>query len=135
MANDRRQSDNQFHTKILAQLVENGALHGKTDSRLDEIEARTGILETGLRTMTTMVEQIADDTSFMRGWTKDGAATGRFFCRLAALGRKGFKYVVLPIGVVMVIPYVVYAVWHWASHGSWPWLAQKAIELYMVIRK
>lgn len=96
--------------------------------RLDLVEGEIGTLRQGLQTNTTITQQIADDTSWLREVLKDAAGAIRFLCRLAKWWRFTVRYVLVPVGGLLVIPYLVI---YWFSHNyTLPIWAQRVIEIF-----
>ena len=77
---------------------------------------------------TAVTRQVAADTAFMREAWKDGIATVRFFCRLAAAWRFLLRQVVVPVGMPGVF---IYALWYYAHYGTVP---SFAAEIYKLIK-
>jgi hypothetical protein len=77
---------------------------------------------------TALTRNVAADTAFMREAWKDGIATVRFFCRLAAAWRFLLRQVVVPVGLPAVF---IYALIYYANHGTVP---SALSELYKLIK-
>lgn len=114
MADERRQGDMNWREHI--------------SERVATIEVDIVTLERGLRANTTITQQIADDTSWLREVLKDGAGAIRFFCRVAKWWRFTLRYVLAPIGGVILIPYLV---WYWFAHDyTLPLWAMRIFDLW-----
>jgi hypothetical protein len=128
MAEERRQSDNAWRAAMLLRL-------GAQDTRLNTLTARVVHIEGevinivgGLRANTTLTQQIADDTSALREIQNDAAAAIRFFCRMAKWWRFFLRYVVLPIGGLIAIPYLIV---YWFAHDyTLPLWVTKLLEIW-----
>lgn len=114
MADERRQSDVKWRDELT--------------ERVDHIDGRLATVEQGLKTNTTITQQIADDTSWLRGVLNDGAGAIRFLCRVAKWWRFGVRYVLLPIGGLIVVPYLIV---YWFTHNyTLPLWAARLVELF-----
>lgn len=95
--------------------------------RLHVVE-RLNAQDAAIQENTTLTKSIAADTAFMREAWKDGIATVRFFCRLAAAWRFLLRQVVVPVGLPGVF---IYALWYYAHYGMVPqWIG----EMYKLIK-
>lgn len=84
--------------------------------------------EAAITENTEVTKQVAADTAFMREAWKDGIATVRFFCRLAAAWRFILRQVVVPVGLPGVF---LYALWYYAHYNSVPpWIG----DMYKLIK-
>lgn len=79
---------------------------------------------------TAVTRQVAADTAFMREAWKDGIATVRFFCRVAAAWRFLLRQVVVPVGLPAVF---IYALVYYASHGQVPSFAAEFYKLIKIL--
>lgn len=131
MADERRQSDAKWREAMLLRM---GTLETHSNDlaiRVGHVEAELDTLTQSLRITATITQQIADDTSALREIQNEAAAARQFFCRLANLLRGTLKYVVVPIGCLIAIPYLLYLVWYWFAHDyTLPIWVQKLIELW-----
>lgn len=95
--------------------------------RLHVVE-RLNAQDAAIQENTTVTKQVAADTAFMREAWKDGIATVRFFCRLAAAWRFILRQVVVPVGLPGVF---LYALWYYAHYNAVPgWIG----ETYKLIK-
>lgn len=79
---------------------------------------------------TAVTRQVAADTAFMREAWKDGIATVRFFCRLAAAWRFMLRQVVVPVGLPVLF---VYALVYYGNHKTMPDWIESAYKLIKVL--
>ena len=95
--------------------------------RLHVVE-RLNAQDEAIQENTALTRNVAADTAFMREAWKDGIATVRFFCRLAAAWRFILRQVVVPVGLPGVF---LYALWYYAHYNAVPqWIA----EMYKLIK-
>lgn len=85
--------------------------------------------EAAITENTEVTKQVAADTAFMREAWKDGIATVRFFCRLAAAWRFLLRQVVVPVGLPSVF---LYSLWYYAHFGEVPPIASELWKLLKV---
>lgn len=78
---------------------------------------RLNAQDEAIKENTAVTKQVAADTAFMRDAWKDGIATVRFFCRLAAAWRFMLRQIVVPVGLPAVF---LYALWYYAHYGAVP---------------
>lgn len=97
--------------------------------RLHVVE-RLNAQDAAIQENTTLTKSIAADTAFMREAWKDGIATVRFFCRLAAAWRFLLRQVVVPVGLPGVF---IYALIYYSSHGHMPDWVESAYKLIKVL--
>lgn len=97
--------------------------------RLHVVE-RLNAQDAAIQENTTVTKKVAEDTAFMREAWKDGIATVRFFCRLAAAWRFLLRQVVVPVGLPGVF---IYALIYYANHGSMPTWVESAYKLIKVL--
>lgn len=79
---------------------------------------------------TAVTRQVAADTAFMREAWKDGIATVRFFCRVAAAWRFLLRQFIVPLGLPGVF---IYALIYYSGHGSMPPWVESAYKLIKVL--
>lgn len=79
---------------------------------------------------TAVTRQVAADTAFMREAWKDGIATVRFFCRLAAAWRFLLRQVVVPVGLPSAF---IYALWYYAHYGTVPGVVADMYKLIKIL--
>lgn len=96
--------------------------------RLHVVE-RLNAQDAAIQENTEVTKQVAADTAFMREAWKDGIATVRFFCRLAAAWRFILRQVVVPVGLPGVF---LYALWYYAHYGTVPSFAGEIYKLLKV---
>ncbi|MEX3933252.1 hypothetical protein AB4Y32_15865 [Paraburkholderia phymatum] len=89
---------------------------------------RLNAQDAAIKENTDLTKSIAADTSFMREAWKDGIATVRFFCRLAAAWRFLLRQVVVPVGLPLLF---IYALIYYANHGTVP---NVVAEFYKLIK-
>jgi hypothetical protein len=97
--------------------------------RLHVVE-RLNAQDVAIQENTTLTKSIAADTSFMREAWKDGIATVRFFCRLAAAWRFLLRQVVVPVGLPAMF---IYALIYYANHGTVPSLVSEFYKLVKIL--
>lgn len=114
MSAERRQSDTEWRKDLCG--------------RVGHLEVQVATLEQGLRANTTLTQQIADDTSWLREVLNEGAGAIRFLCRLAKWWRFTVRYVLLPLAGLIVIPYLIV---YWFAHDyTLPLWVQRLLELW-----
>ncbi|AOJ62500.1 hypothetical protein WJ32_08535 [Burkholderia ubonensis] len=102
-------TDEEFRRVVLAEFK---AIREKFDA----IDTRLSGQDEAIAQNTVLTSDVERDTKAVREFMKDGASAARFFCRLAAAWRFGFKWVALPIGAL-------YAAFYYNVHGRLPgWL-------------
>jgi hypothetical protein len=79
----------------------------RVEDQFNAMNLRLSNQDMAIEKTASTVRQVAEDTAFMRQALADGMATVRFFCRLAAAWRFLLKQVFLPIGVPLLLLYVV----------------------------
>jgi hypothetical protein len=97
--------------------------------RLHVVE-RLNAQDAAIQENTTLTKSIAADTAFMREAWKDGIATVRFFCRVAAAWRFLLRQVVVPVGLPALF---VYALVYYTNHGQMPHWLEDAFKLLKVL--
>jgi len=103
---------------------------------MPEDEFRTYVVQrfqaqdAAIKENTDLTKNIAADTAFMREAWKDGIATVRFFCRLAAAWRFLLRQVVVPVGLPGVF---LYALWYYAHYGTVPSFAAEFYKLIKIL--
>ncbi len=91
---------------------------------------RLNAQDAAIQENTTLTKKVAEDTAFMREAWKDGIATVRFFCRLAAAWRFLLKHVMLPVGIPGLF---LYALIYYADHGAVPPWIESAFKLIKLL--
>lgn len=128
MTEERRQSDKEFRKDLLEKLASQGDQYVELCQRVDHLETRLNVIEGDLKDNTFLAEKIAEDTSAIRSLQEDAAAAVRFFCRLAKWWRFLVRYVLLPIGGMIAMPYLI---WYWLAHDyTFPIWVQRLFELW-----
>ncbi|MEI7296578.1 hypothetical protein WCQ02_30930 [Paraburkholderia tropica] len=97
--------------------------------RLHVVE-RLNAQDEAIKENTDLTKSIAEDTAFMRDAWKDGIATVRFFCRLAAAWRFLLKHVAIPVGIPGLL---IYALIYYADHGVMPSWVESAFKLIKLL--
>lgn len=97
--------------------------------RLHVVE-RLNAQDAAIQENTTVTKQVAADTAFMREAWKDGIATVRFFCRLAAAWRFLLRQVVVPVGLPGAF---IYALWYYAHYGTVPGVVSDMYKLIKIL--
>lgn len=103
---------------------------------MPEQEFRRSVVErlnahdAAIKENTALTQAVADDTAFIRSILGDVAAGARLLCRLAAAWKFLLRQVLIPV----VLPgIIIYAIWHYAHHGSLPAWTGAAYKLLIAM--
>ena len=107
----------------------------QNEERLHRMEEMLGTLyqrmdgfETSLSANNDLTQRIAEDTEGLRGVMNDAAAGLRLACRIAQWWRFTVRYIVLPIGGLVLTPFLI---WYWFTHDyTFPIWVERLVGLF-----